>query len=170
MLKDLKQLAHICTSVGIKWSECMQFLKNAYFQKKWDGGLDLMRWRTKHLRKAISKEEESAPRSIWEVCRDAGHQEVLVSKGAKCHKEEESELLSNSQKWFVQGDTRADKIREFIGKGHLVGEQEGERTQENVSTMWLSVSGFMLMGLILGLSLASRSDSGSFLVAHTSLG
>ena len=148
----------------------MQFLKNAYFQKKWDGELDGFD-NTKHLRKAISKERESAPRSIWEVCRDTGHQEVLVPKGAKkCHKEEESGLLSNSQKWFVQGDTHTDKIREFIEKGHLVGEQEGKWTQENVSTIWLKVSGLMLMGLILGLSLAGHSDSGSFLVAYTSLG
>ena len=170
MLRDIKPLAHICTSIGIKWSECMQSLKNTYFQKKWDGELDSFD-NMKNLRKAISKEGESAPRSIWEVCRDTGHQEVLVPKTAKmCHKEEESGLLSNSQKWFVRGDTHADKIREFIGKGHLVGEQEGKWTQENVSTMWLKVSGFMLMGLIWALSLASRSDSGSFLMAPISLG
>ena len=33
--------------------------------------------------------------------------------------------------------------------------------------MWLTVSGFMAMGLVPGLSLASHSDSGSFLVVHT---
>ena len=32
--------------------------------------------------------------------------------------------------------------------------------------MWLAVSGFMVMGLVLGLSLASHSDSESFLVVH----
>ena len=30
--------------------------------------------------------------------------------------------------------------------------------------MWLSFSGFMVMGLVSGLSLANHSDSGSFLV------
>jgi len=28
-----------------------------------------------------------------------------------------------TQKWIVQGDTYADKIRDFIEKGHLGGEQ-----------------------------------------------
>ena len=32
--------------------------------------------------------------------------------------------------------------------------------------MWLEVSGFMVMGLVSGLSLANYSDAGSFLVAH----
>ena len=33
--------------------------------------------------------------------------------------------------------------------------------------MWPAVSGFMVMGLVSGLSLASHSDSESFLVVHT---
>ena len=32
--------------------------------------------------------------------------------------------------------------------------------------MWLAVSGFMVMGLVSGLSLANHSDSESFLVAQ----
>ena len=32
--------------------------------------------------------------------------------------------------------------------------------------MWLTVLGFMVMGLVSGLSLASHSDSESFLVVH----
>ena len=36
--------------------------------------------------------------------------------------------------------------------------------------MWLAVSGFMVMGLVSGLSLANHSDSESFLVVHTSFG
>ena len=32
--------------------------------------------------------------------------------------------------------------------------------------MWLAVSGFMVMGLVSGLALASHSDSESFLVVH----
>ena len=35
--------------------------------------------------------------------------------------------------------------------------------------MWLTVSGFMVLTLVSGLSLANHSDSGSFLVAHASL-
>ena len=40
-------------------------------------------------------------------------------------------------------------------------------TQETRSAAWLPVSGFMVMGLVSGLSLASHSDSESFLVVHT---
>ena len=62
----------------------------------------------------------------------------------------------------------ADKARDFIGKGHLGGEQKGEGTQENSSATWLTVSGCMVMGLVTGLSLANHSDSESFLVEHHS--
>ena len=56
-----------------------------------------------------------------------------------------------------------------MGKGHPGGEQQGQGTQGNCSATWLTVSGFMVMGLVSGLSLASHSDSGSFLVACASL-
>ena len=46
------------------------------------------------------------------------------------------------------------------------GEQQGKGTQENSSVTWLAVSGFMVMGLVSGLSLANHSDSESFLVVH----
>ena len=49
------------------------------------------------------------------------------------------------------------------------GEQEGKGTQEDCSAMWFEDSGFMVMGLVSGLSLANYSDSGSFLVAHALL-
>ena len=81
----------------------------------------------------------------------------------------ETGLLSNTQKWIVQGDTCADKSRDFIGKGHPGGEQEGKGTQENCSAAWLAVSGFMVMGLVSGWSLANHSNSESFLVVHASL-
>ena len=68
---------------------------------------------------------------------------------------------------YFQGDTRADKARDFIGKGHPGGEQWGKGTQENCSAMWLTISGFMVMGLVSGLSLANHSDSEPFLVVHT---
>ena len=55
----------------------------------------------------------------------------------------------------------------LLGKGTRVdGEQSGKGTQENSSATWLAVSGFMVMGLVSGLSLASYSDSESFLVVH----
>ena len=78
----------------------------------------------------------------------------------------ETGLLSNTRKWIVQGDTCADKAREFIGKGRLGEEQEGKGTQENCCVTWLAVSGFMVVGLVSGLSLANYSDSESFLVVH----
>ena len=50
-----------------------------------------------------------------------------------------SGLLSNTQKWILRGDTHADKARNFIGKGHLGGEQEGKGTQEDCSATRLAV-------------------------------
>ena len=52
----------------------------------------------------------------------------------------------------------------FIGKQRRDGEQEGKGTQENSSAAWLTVLGFMVMGLVSGLSIANHSDSESFLV------
>ena len=60
------------------------------------------------------------------------------------------------------------KQETLLGRGPG-GEQQSEGNQESCSAVWLAVSGFMVMGLVSGLSLASHSDSGSFLVAHTSL-
>ena len=80
-----------------------------------------------------------------------------------------SGLLSNTRKWIVQGDTRADKARDFIGKGRPGGEQQGKGTQENCSATWLAVSGFTVIGLVSGLSPANHSDPRSFLVAWASL-
>ena len=45
---------------------------------------------------------------------------------------------------------------------------ESSRVREPRSTaLWLAVSGFMVMGLVSRLSLASHSDSESLLVVHT---
>ena len=71
----------------------------------------------------------------------------------------ETGLLSNTRKWIVWGDTCADKARDFIGKGNPDGEQQGKGTQENCSAVWLTVLGFMVMGLVSGLSLANHSNS-----------
>ena len=69
----------------------------------------------------------------------------------------------------VQGDTSADTARAFAGKRRLRGEQQGKGAQEDCSAVRLAVSGFMLMGLVSGSSLANRSDPRSFLVTHASL-
>ena len=66
-------------------------------------------------------------------------------------------------------ETHADKVRDFIGRGHPGREQQGKGTQENCSATWLAVSGFVLMELVSGLSLVNHSDSESFLVVHASL-
>ena len=42
----------------------------------------------------------------------------------------------------------------------------GKGTQENCSATWLTVLGYMVMGLVSGLSLANHSDSESLLVVH----
>ena len=63
----------------------------------------------------------------------------------------------------------AVQARDFIGKGCRGGRQEGEGNGENCSATWLTVSGFMVIGLVSGLSLASHSELGSFLGAHASL-
>ena len=52
----------------------------------------------------------------------------------------------------------------LLGKGTGV---ESSRVREPAP--WLIVSGFMVMGLVSGWSLASHSNSESFLVVHTSL-
>ena len=68
----------------------------------------------------------------------------------------ESGLLSNARRGIVRGDTRADKAKDFIGKGRPGGEQQGEGPQETCSATWLTASGFVVMGLVSGLSLANH--------------
>ena len=63
----------------------------------------------------------------------------------------------------------AIQARDFIGKGCRGRGQEGEGNGESCSATWLTVSGFMVIGLVSGLSLDSHSELGSFLEAHASL-
>ena len=51
------------------------------------------------------------------------------------------------------------------GKGY----GKGRGTPENCSASWLAVLGFMMVGFVSGLSLASHPDSESFLVVHALL-
>ena len=69
----------------------------------------------------------------------------------------------------LSGERSAVQARGFIGKGCQGGGQEGEGNGENCSATCLTVSGFMVIGLVSGLSLASHSELGSFLGAHASL-
>ena len=61
------------------------------------------------------------------------------------------------------------KQETLLGRGARGRWQEGKGTQEDCSATWFTVLGFMVMGLVSGLSLVNHSDSGSFLVAHTLL-
>ena len=91
----------------------------------------------------------------------------LLQEGGP-HPGPETGLLSNTRKWIVWGDTHWQS-RRFYWEGRPGGEQEGKGTQENCSAVWLAVSGFMVMGLVSGWSLANHSISGSFLVVHALL-
>ena len=51
----------------------------------------------------------------------------------------------------------------FIEKGCPSGEQQGKGTQEDCSATWLTVLGFMAIGLVSRLSLANPSVLESFL-------
>ena len=59
------------------------------------------------------------------------------------------------------GDTCADKAKAFAGKGRPV-ESRGQENPGGCSATWLTVSGFMVMGSVSGLSVVSRSDPESF--------
>ena len=48
--------------------------------------------------------------------------------------------------------------QETIGRRHLGREQQGKGTQENCSAMGLTISGFMVMGLVSRVSLDNHSD------------
>ena len=63
----------------------------------------------------------------------------------------------------------SEEIHVLTRKKILLGrstraESSGKGTQENCSAMWLTVLGFMVMGIVSGLSLINQSDSESFLV------
>ena len=61
------------------------------------------------------------------------------------------------------------KLETLLGRD-TQGEQKGKGTQGDCSATWLAVSGCVVVGLVSGLSLASHSDSESFLMTHALLG
>ena len=54
----------------------------------------------------------------------------------------------------------------LLGKGTSVASSRVREPRRTALSEWLTVSGFMVMGLVSWLSLASHSDSESFLVVH----
>ena len=79
----------------------------------------------------------------------------------------ESGLLSNTQKWIVQGDTRADKARDFIRKRRPGGEQQGKGNEENCSDNMAHSLGFYGDGI--SFWVVPSFDSESFLVVRALL-
>ena len=82
----------------------------------------------------------------------------------------ESGLLSTTQKWSVQRNTRADETNDFIGKGLPGGEQQGKGSQENCFAHMARSLGFYGNGvrfwLISGQSLWLRVLPGGACVAR----
>ena len=54
----------------------------------------------------------------------------------------------------------------LLGNGTSVASSRVREPRRTALSEWLTVSGFMVMGLVSWLSLASHSDSESFLVVH----
>ena len=54
----------------------------------------------------------------------------------------------------------------LLGKGARVESRRVREPRRTRSATWLTVSGFMVMGLVSGLSLTNHSDSESFLVVQ----
>ena len=96
-----------------------------------------------------------------------GHRWVCCRKGDPFQGPKVGSCLTLKDE--MSKETQVLTKQETVGKRHLGGDQQGKGTQENCSAMWLAVSGFMVMGLVSGLSLANRSDPRSFLVMHASL-
>ena len=57
----------------------------------------------------------------------------------------------------------------LLGKGTQVASSRVREPWRTALPQWLTVSGFMVMGLVSGWSLANHFNSESFLVAHVSL-
>ena len=82
--------------------------------------------------------------SILELCSlmELNYLEMLLDLGPLPGPE--SRLLSNTWKWIFHADIHTSKARDFIQPGR---ERQGKGTQENCSATWLTVSGFMVIGL-----------------------
>ena len=64
--------------------------------------------------------------------------------------------------------TKQEPLLEEVTRAESSRVREPKRTAQPRAA-WLAVSGFMVMGLVSGLSLANHSDSESCLVVHASL-
>ena len=103
--------------------------------------------------------------SLWHLVHRA---EAIVLQEGGPLPGPETGLLSNTRKWIVWGDTYRQSKR-FYWERAPGWRAMGKGTQENCSAAWLTVSGFMVMGLVSGWSLANHSNSEPFPVAHASL-
>ena len=92
---------------------------------------------------------------------------VLMKEGGSFQGLRMDSCLTLANKLFEKRS--AVQARDFTGKGCWGRRQEGEGNGENCSATWLTVSGFMVIGLVSGVSLASHSELGSFLGVHESL-
>ena len=57
----------------------------------------------------------------------------------------EDGILPSTWESIIQGDTHADKERDYVGKGSM-GREQGKGTQQSHATMYFALSGFMVMG------------------------
>ena len=80
----------------------------------------------------------------------------------------ESGFLSDTWKCVVRGEECCPS-ESLYWEGLLGQRAGGEGNGENCSATCLTVSGFMVIGLVSGLSFASHSELRSFLGAHASL-
>ena len=71
---------------------------------------------------------------------------------------------SNTWKWIVWGDTCTDKTNPFVVKGCLNRKQQAKGTQEDCSALWITNSGFMVVGLVFWVVSGQSSCSCSFFV------
>ena len=90
----------------------------------WDLGL---RWSCCNNNRNKMHNKYNALESSWNCCRKGDPFQGL--KLGSCL------TLGNE----LSEETHADKARDFIGKGHPGGEQEGKGTQENCSAVWPAV-------------------------------
>ena len=81
----------------------------------------------------------------------------------------ESGLLSNIEMNYPRRPILLTKQEILLGRGTPLESSWVRGNQEDCSATWLTVSGFMVMGLVSRLSLANHSDSESFLEADALL-
>ena len=112
-------------------------------------------------------EKKKKSKTLYGITKD--------SEQSKCYRKGES--LSRAprvgscltlRKEFSE-ETCGGQSKRLYWKRALGQRAAGQANQETCSATWLTVSGFLVMGLVSRLSVANHSDSESFLVVHASL-